>query len=347
MLTNDLIVQENDPIINAMKSIDSGLYKIAIAVDNNQKVVGTITDGDIRRGLLDGNSLQSPIRAIMNKDFKYIRAHEDIKKAKETLNKSQSPVRHLPVIDDFGKLQDLLVGNVNLMRNKNNSVLIMAGGQGKRLRPYTNQCPKPMIKVNEIPILEIILKNCIDEGFVDFYFSVFYLKNSIIKYFGDGSKWGVSIKYLEEQEPLGTAGALSLIRETLINPLLVLNGDILTKVNLTALLDFHNLCNSKTTICSRNYSIDIPFGVVKSKGTKFISLDEKPTENFQVNAGIYIFDPDVLNLVQENIYLDMPNFIEIIDKNNHKISVFPIHEFWIDIGRKESLEKAKLNWPAD
>ena len=166
-----------------------------------------------------------------------------------------------------------------------------------------------------------------------------------MEYFGNGSKWGVNIKYLEEDKPLGTAGSLSLIKEKLEKPLLVLNGDVLTQVNLNALLDFHNSYNSMATICTRNYSIEIPFGVVQSEGTKFIGLEEKPTENFQVNAGIYILDPDSIKYISDDVYVDMTDFIEILKNKNQKITVFPIHEYWLDIGRKESLEKAIKIWP--
>lgn len=344
---DNLFVDENDPIINAMKNIEKGLYKIAIVLDGDKKVVGTITDGDIRRGFLDGNKINDQTKKIMNKDFKYIAVDDDIQKAAAILKKPLNPVKHLPVLDGAGKLRELLTGDIDLVKNKKNSVLIMAGGQGKRLKPYTNNLPKPMIRVNDIPILEIILKNCIEEGFINFYFSVFYLKDRIKEYFRNGSKWGVNITYLEEEKPLGTAGSLSLIRENLECPLLVLNGDVLTKVNLSALLDFHNSCASKTTICTRNYQIDIPFGVVNSEGSNFIAVEEKPTKNFKVNAGIYLLEPEVLKLIKKDIYIDMPDFIEIIKDKGNRISVFPIHEYWLDIGRKESLEMAKNNWPVD
>ena len=153
--SDNLYVDLNDPLINAMRAIEGGIYKIAIVLDKEKKVVGTITDGDVRRGLLNGHSIKSPIKQILNKNFKYIRVDDDILKAKEMMQKSLNPIRHLPVLDNSNKLKDLIVSDINLVKNKKNSVLIMAGGLGKRLQPYTNQCPKPMIRVNNIPILEI------------------------------------------------------------------------------------------------------------------------------------------------------------------------------------------------
>jgi NDP-sugar pyrophosphorylase family protein len=186
--------------------------------------------------------------------------------------------------------------------------------------------------------------NCIEEGFVNFYFSVFYLKEKIIDYFGDGSKWGVKIKYIEEDKPLGTAGSLGLIEEDLNSPLIILNGDVLTKLNLTSLIEFHNSRESASTICSRNYSINIPFGVIQDENCNLINLKEKPVIDLQVNAGIYVINPDLIKLIDSNEYLDMPDFIKFIKEKGNPISVFPIHEYWLDVGKKEALDIARKDW---
>ncbi len=220
----------------------------------------------------------------------------------------------------------------------------MAGGKGTRLHPHTVTCPKPMIKVGNKPMLEILLEQCIASGLVNFYISVNYLKAQIIDYFQDGSKWGVKINYLIEDEPLGTAGSISLLPKTLKYPFIVMNADVLTKLNPRHLITFHNEHHSKATLCVREHSINIPFGVVKVNGRHLSDFEEKPTFEYLINAGVYILDPSMLSLIPPRTSIDMPNLLRTFQREGHIISVCPIHEYWIDIGNPKSLQEADSSW---
>ena len=212
----------------------------------------------------------------------------------------------------------------------------MAGGIGSRLRPYTENCPKPMLKIGTKPILELLLEQLIENGFTNFYISVNYLKEKIINYFEDGSRWNVNINYLLENKPLGTAGAISLLPKEIEKPFIVMNGDILTKFNLNQLIDFHNKNNSFSTICAREYEVSIPFGVIETDGIELKRIVEKPIYKNYINAGLYAFDPEVLEFLNKNEAKDMPDLINEIKDLKKKVILCPIHEYWLDIGRKET-----------
>ena len=216
----------------------------------------------------------------------------------------------------------------------------MAGGKGTRLRPDTESCPKPMLEIDGKPILEIILDNCISNGFRYFYISVNYLKEQIIDYFSDGTRWGVSIKYLVEDKPLGTAGSLQLLPDSITEPILVLNGDILTRFNPRDLIDFHIRNGAQATLCAREVSFTIPFGIVQTDGTYLTTFSEKPTFQYLVNVGVYSIDPRILKLLRPNYYTDMPTLLDSARKRNYRVAVCPIHDYWIDIGSHKSLRLA-------
>lgn len=220
----------------------------------------------------------------------------------------------------------------------------MAGGLGKRLRPYTENCPKPMLPVGGKPMLEILLEQCIDSGFRKFYISVNYLKDQIIDYFGDGNAWGVSIDYLLENEPLGTAGSLQLIPDKLKEPLLVMNGDVLTRLNPSQLLRFHIEHQAAATLCVREYTTTIPFGVVQTNGVELAGFAEKPSYRELVNAGVYVIDPLLIPLLPPHQKTDMPTLLQNAQKAGHHVAVCPIHEYWIDVGNPDALNKAGIHW---
>jgi len=218
----------------------------------------------------------------------------------------------------------------------------MAGGFGKRLKPLTEDCPKPMLKVGGRPILETILENFLEAGFRNFYFSTHYLPEVIRDYFGDGSKYGCSITYIHEDTPLGTAGALGLLPEEDVSdqPIIMINGDILTKVNLNQLLEDHNNKGGIATMCVRQHKHQIPYGVIKELDGAAIGVDEKPVETYFVNAGIYVLEPRLLKQVNKNVKIDMPPLLmEQVEKGD-TVNLFPIHEYWLDIGQPEELQKA-------
>ena len=255
-------------------------------------------------------------------------------------------IQQIPVINEKGIVIDLL-----LRKDFNNHfisqlpyVVIMAGGLGSRLLPLTKETPKPMLKIGETPMMEIVLSQCIRSGLKNFYFAVNHLKDQIIEYFGDGTKWGVSIKYLEEEQPLGTAGALKLLPNNLDKPLLVLNGDVLTDLNINNLIKFHIEHDSLATICVREYLESIPFGVVSLDGEKVLEIKEKPSFKHYVNGGVYVLNPEITKLISPGLKVDMPDLINFARGENYKISAYPIHEYWLDVGIPETFKQAKKDW---
>ena len=220
----------------------------------------------------------------------------------------------------------------------------MAGGQGMRLRPLTESCPKPMLRIGDKPMLEIILEQCVDSGFLKFYISVNYLKKQIIEYFGNGSRWGVDIQYLEEDKPLGTAGALASLPEQPDKPILVMNGDVLTHVNLEKLFLFHQENSASATICVSEYKTPIPYGVVFTEGAQVLSIEEKPEMSHSINSGVYVLNPELLELLSPKQQCDMPQLLTRGLKRNLSVIVFPIHEYWLDVGHKETLDQANGDW---
>ena len=326
----------------AIAVIDLGAAQIALVTDSD-RVIGIITDGDVRRGLLRGESLDAPVTKIMRRDFRSLPANAT---AADALALMQREALHqIPALDENGKVVHLfLLENLIKPQRLPNSVVIMAGGEGKRLRPLTHDCPKPMLQVSGKPLLEIILKQCIEAGFENFYFAVNFLKEQIQAHFEDGSAWGVRIQYLEEDKPLGTAGALSLLPQNPDHPILVLNGDVLTRVDYTHLLRFHADHQSAATLCVREHSTQIPYGVVRMDDMKVVALEEKPVLTHYVSAGIYLLNPDVLDLVPKDAFLDMPQLLETAAQQGYSVSAFPIHEYWLDIGHPETLERAHGEW---
>jgi len=216
----------------------------------------------------------------------------------------------------------------------------MAGGLGNRLRPLTEQCPKPLLKVGGKPLLENIVQGFAGYGFRKFYISVNYMAEMIETYFGDGSRFGVSISYIHEDNQLGTAGALGLLPEVPRDSFFVINGDLLTQINFSHLLDFHSQHHSLATMCIKEYHYQVPFGVVQVNGEKLSALDEKPVQTFFVNAGIYVLEPSILDFIPRNHYFDMTMLFDRIMKKGLKPRVFPIREYWLDIGQLEDYKKA-------
>ena len=324
---------------DAMKVLNSNALQILLAVDNQNKLVGTLTDGDIRRGLLKGLSLENPINYFMNRNFRFKYENQSEQKVKEYM--LDQKIMRMPVLNSSNEVVDLiLIEEIEKEKYKRKPVLIMAGGQGKRLRPFTENCPKPMLKVNNKPILENVLENCISNGFQEFYISVNYLKEEIINYFGDGKKWNIKINYLIEDKPLGTAGALYLLKKKISQPIIVINGDVLTKLNLKKFFDFHYDQQADASMAVRDQKLQVQYGVVKNEGFNFVGIEEKPIISNLVNTGVYIINPSIIDEIIENEYLDMPNLLMNSKINGKKICIYPLHEYWIDIGIPETLNKA-------
>jgi NDP-sugar pyrophosphorylase family protein len=283
--------------------------------------------------------MDQPVDSIMNRQFTTGGLNDSNENILAMMK--QRELRHIPVIDNHGRVVDLKILNEMILKpERSNWVILMAGGLGTRLQPLTNDCPKPLLKVGGKPILGIILENFVEYGFKKFYVSVNYKAEMIESFLGDGSRWHVQISYLNENEKLGTAGALGLLLDQPLQPLVVMNSDVLTKVNWQHLLDFHTSHKATATMCVRDYHFQFPYGVVSTDQHRLTGIDEKPIQRFFVNAGIYVFEPEVLNLVPRNAYLDMPDLFSELIAQGFETAVFPIREYWIDIGRMEDYERA-------
>lgn len=332
---------------DAIDAIDRGGARIALMVDGNGHLIGTLTDGDIRRGLLRGLELSGPASEAMQRKFHFTSSPTGPTQA--LLLMRRHGIDKLPVIDENHQLIGLYIRDdlLGLVPSQlPNPVVLMAGGRGTRLRPLTDHCPKPMLQVAGKPILESVLEQCITSGLGDFYLAVNHLKEQIRSHFGDGSRWGVRIQYIEESIPLGTAGALRLLPEQARakGPLIVMNGDVLTRLNLAKLLDFHTNQAAAATLCVRSHEILIPFGVVESDDLELIGFQEKPILRHQVNAGIYAIEPGLLTLLPADHPMDMPTLLLAARESNQRVAVCPIHEYWCDIGRPETLQQAHEDW---
>jgi len=337
------LIRPTQSIVEAMRIIDRSALQIALVVDEQAKLLGVVTDGDIRRGILKGVQLDQPVTKIMAGNF--TSAQETSSKEEIIALMKGKALNQLPVLDKNGQVVDLkvLVDLINVPKT-NNEVVLMAGGLGNRLKPLTNDCPKPMLTLNDKPILEIILENLVQQGFNKFYISVNYKAEMIEKHFGDGKKWDVKISYLKEKKTMGTAGALGLLPACPREPLIVMNADLLTKINFRQLLDFHGAHNAMATMCVRDYRFQVPFGVVNIDQYRLRSIDEKPTHHFFVNAGIYVLSPDTLNFIPNNKSYDMTELFQELIKSNLEAIAFPVREYWLDIGRFDDYEKANAEY---
>ncbi len=331
-------------MVEAMRAIDQGAAQIALIVDDDGRLVGTLTDGDIRRGLMNGAALDAPAERLMNRQFRFVRSGTD--QASVLAMMRRDGLSQIPVLDENNQVSQLLLLQELLTPAQlPNAVVIMAGGKGTRLRPHTENCPKPMLPVDGRPMLQILLEQCIGSGFRQFFLSVNYLKEQIIDYFEDGEHWGVTIGYLMEDEPLGTAGSLQLLPRNLEEPFLVLNGDVLTRLNPSHLLRFHDEHRASATLCVREHVTTVPYGVVQTSGVDLAGFEEKPSYRQLVNAGVYVISPQLLPLLPARQATDMPTLLQMAQQAGHRVAVCPIHEYWIDIGRPESLQQAHTEWP--
>jgi NDP-sugar pyrophosphorylase family protein len=264
---------------------------------------------------------------------------KQLKELMESLGILLIPIVENGIVIDLHTLHDTLS-----VPKVENPVFLMAGGFGTRLKPLTDNCPKPLLHVGGRPILETTLLSFIKSGFVNFYISTHYMPEMIMEHFGDGSKWGVSITYVYEDSPLGTGGALGLLPADIPKlPLIMMNGDILTNIDFQKLLAFHSNENADATMCVREFEYQIPYGVIEGDNGKIKSMVEKPTHLFHINAGIYVVNPELIKLVQVNQKIDMPTLLEQKINDQGHVMMFPIHEYWLDIGRMEDYKRAQID----
>jgi len=335
----NILLKPTSTIKEALNIIDRGAMQIALVIDENEKLLGTLTDGDIRRGLLNNLSLDESIETIVFKTPTVCTTEDTKEKILEiALSKK---LHQIPVVDKDGKLVGIKeIDELLKPVYKSNRVVLMVGGLGTRLRPLTDNTPKPMLKVGNKPILETIILNFKKYGFVNIVLCVSYKSEIIEEYFKDGSAFGVNIEYVRENKRMGTAGALSLAKDKLDEPFFVMNGDLLTNINFENMMDYHISNNSIATMGVREYDFQVPYGVVKTEGVNIVSIEEKPVHQFFVSGGIYVLSHEVLKYIPKDEYYDMPTLFEKVIEEKEKSISFAIHEYWLDIGRIEEFEKA-------
>ena len=317
--------------------------KIALIVDEDEILVGTLSDGDIRRGLLSNLSLNDSIASIIFKTPTVCNIEDTKERILEVA--VEMKLHQMPIINNDGKLMGIEeIDELLKPQIKHNKVVLMVGGLGTRLRPLTENTPKPMLKVGDKPILETIILNFKKYGFNNILLSVSYKAEVIEEYFGDGSKFGVNIEYVHEDKRMGTAGALSLMRDRLNEPFFVMNGDLLTNINFEHMMDYHISNQSIATMGVREYDFQVPYGVVNIDGENILSIEEKPVHKFFVSGGVYVLDNKILNYIPDNKFYDMPKLFEELIMDRKKTISFPIREYWLDIGKLEEYDRANSEY---
>lgn len=325
----------------AIATLDRGALRIVMVVDKERYLLGTVTDGDIRRALLKHLPLETVVSEVMCATPQTAAQGWSRDRFLAVMEKYQ--LLQLPILDAEGRVIGLETLHEILHKaRRDNPVFLMAGGFGTRLQPLTHNCPKPLLKVGEKPILELILENFINAGFHCFFISTHFMPEMIRAHFGDGSRWGVSIRYIHEDEPLGTGGALGLLPHDEIDlPLFVMNGDLLTNLDFQNLLTFHQDHDGVATMCVREYEYRVPYGVIQSEGHRILSMVEKPMHRFFINAGIYLLSPELVKSVAPRLRVDMPTLLEQQIAAGKDVNMFPVHEYWLDIGRMEDFQRAQ------
>jgi dTDP-glucose pyrophosphorylase len=333
----------NSTIREALNIIDASAMQIALVLTDKNKLIGTVTDGDIRRGLLSGLELDDSIESVIYKTPTVCTINQS---TEEILKIAfEKKLYKIPIVDFEGTLVGIEeVDGFIKEEEYPYKVVLMVGGLGQRLSPLTDNIPKPLLNVGEKPLLETIIENFSKYGFKNFILSVNYRSSMIEDYFGDGSRFGVNIKYVHENKRMGTAGALSLMREELTTTFFVMNGDLLTNINFDHMIRFHIDSQVMATMGIREYYFQVPYGVVNVNGQRIVSIKEKPSHKFFINAGIYILDKCVLNEIPYDTFYDMPTLFEALIANNNIAGSFLIREYWLDVGQKSDYEQANNDY---
>lgn len=339
LMTGDVKVEQ------VIRKLDEIGIRLVLIVDEQGKLLGTISDGDIRRGLLKGLTLESPISSLLHRNPLLVPSEIGRELVMQLMLANK--VQQIPVVDDQRRVVGLhLWDEINTLPTLPNSMVIMAGGMGTRLRPHTETCPKPMLLVAGKPMLERIIEKAKLEGFAHFILAIHYLGHMIEEYFGDGSRWEVKIDYLREQSPLGTAGAIGLLRPRPTMPFVVTNGDVLTDIRYSELLDFHLRHDAIATMAVRVHEWQHPFGVVQTRGVDIVGFEEKPIARTHINAGVYALSPDALDMLNDGEHCDMPKLFERAQTATRRTVAYPMHELWMDVGKPEDLQRAQ-GWAHD
>lgn len=334
------LISEDSTLQDAIQNLDETGLQICLVISTTGVLLGTITDGDIRRGLLRGLGMRKPVGEIINSEPLVAPPQLDRNQILKLMQANS--VRQLPIVDQNHRVIGLhLLDNLMVPGQRQNTMVIMAGGQGTRLRPHTKNCPKPLLPVAGKPMLEHIIERAKTEGFENFVIAIYYLGHMIEEYFGDGSKWQIKINYIKESTPLGTAGALSLFQEKRPNvPFIVTNGDVLTDIHYGELLDFHCRQNAMATMAVRLHEWQHPFGVVQTKGVDIIGFEEKPIARSHINAGVYVLEPSAIDHLEVGECCNMPTLFKRLQKSSERTIAYPMHEPWLDVGRPDDYMRA-------
>jgi dTDP-glucose pyrophosphorylase len=333
------ILPVDSTIQQAIRNLDQVAIKIVLVVNERVELEGTISDGDIRRGLLKGLDLNSPIASLIHRNALVVPPEmgRDMVMQLMVANK----IQQIPVVNECRHVVGLhLWDEITSPPERSNLMVIMAGGMGTRLRPHTENCPKPLLHVAGKPMLEHIIERAKLEGFSHFVLAVHYLGHMIEDHFGNGESMGVQIDYLREQSPLGTAGAIGLLNPRPVDAFVVTNGDVITDIRYGELLDFHIRHDAIATMAVRVHEWQHPFGVVQTEGVEIVGFDEKPVARSHINAGVYALDPDALNVLSEGSHCDMPTLFERLQAKAKRTVAYPMHEPWLDVGRPDDLQSA-------
>ena len=334
------LVSPNKTLSEAIETIDRAGLQIGVVVDEKRRILGTLTDGDVRRALIQKISLDTPIYRLMTQNPKTALVDTDKKTILQLMEKDR--LSQIPLVNVNGEVVGIETLHTILYERKHeNIVFLMAGGFGKRLYPLTKECPKPLLRIGGRPILEIIIDNFVRAGFYRFYISTHYMAEMIRETIGDGNRWNCEINYIHEAEPMGTAGAISMLSHSIVNqPMFVMNCDLLTNLDFNRLLDFHKNNGAIATVGVREYDHNVPYGVVETAGMQVKAIVEKPVYRYFVNAGIYVVSAEFLKCISQGERVDMTSVIQNQIENGKVVNIFPIHEYWLDIGRPEDYERA-------
>jgi dTDP-glucose pyrophosphorylase len=341
VLNLDLLASPGATLREVVETMTKNRRQVAAVVDDAGRLVGLVTDGDIRRALLRGATLAEPVARVMN--GKPTTAGPAITRDEALALMHGKVIRHLPLVDRDGRLVGLLVHDELIDDGAlPNVAVLMAGGAGSRLRPLTDAVPKPLLRVGGKPLLEIMIERLRGNGVRTFYVSVHYKSEQIEAHFGDGARLGVRIRYLREPEPLGTAGALRLLGDDWAEPLFLVNGDIVTKCDFRSMLAFHHRNDADLTVGLVPYEVNVPYGVFDVDGDRLTGVSEKPRLEFQVNSGLYVIGPSLRPLLPGGVF-DAPDLIKLAVGAGRAVKAFPITDYWLDVGRYDDFRKAELD----
>lgn len=334
------ILSAEATVQDVISNMNMSSLRIVLVLNDQGRLEGTVSDGDIRRCLLKGLTFKSPIDTVIHRGALVVppTMSRDMVLQLMVANK----ILQIPVVDEQQRVLGLhLWDEIATTPRRTNRMIIMAGGKGTRLRPYTENCPKPLVTVAGKPMLEHIIDRAKLEGFNDFTLAIFYLGHMLEDHFGDGSRFGVNIEYLRESEPLGTAGAMSLLNPRPEESFVVTNGDVVTDIRYGELLDFHGRHSAAATMAVRTHEWQHPYGVVQTRGMEIVGFEEKPVVLSYINAGVYVLSPEALDELEFSAHCDMPTLFERLQTNSRRIVAYPMHEPWLDVGCPQDLENAR------